>query len=514
MRWLSQLLVILVICLVAVALPSAPAQAVCVPWSIELFPSSGLPGTNVTIYGQGFSDLVLADIYYDGDLVATGRTDTGGDFTLTFIVPEGCTGHYQVLAHVGIPKVDTYFTVRPGLVISPEKGPVGTTVTVSGLGFARNEQGIELMYYSGDSSETIERNIEANAQGSWETSFQIPSSSRGEHKISAQGAETNLYKVEETMFRVTAEISLDKSSGSVGDTITMTGSRFGANEKDIKILFEGEAVVTGIKASAKGEWQASFQVPDVAAREYSVTAEGQATKTEDIVAINFEIESDIVLSPTEGHVGMDVTVTGNGFAASTDVDIMYDGSVITTTETDENGDFQTSFVVPESQHGEHLVAAGYSGENHSNAIFIMESEAPDRPDLISPSNGSRFGLIGDAIPTFEWSEVSDDSGVRYSLQIATTGDFAASSVIVSVAGLTETDYTLEEKDALPNGSYYWRVRAADGAENESDWTVAGSFRAGLLPLWGFIAAIAAAVALFALLIRAAVRRRGIYYDRW
>ena len=139
--------------------------------------------------------------------------------------------------------------------IESKKG-LGTTVTVSGLGFARNEQGIELMYYSGDSSETIERNIEANAQGSWETSFQIPSSSRGEHKISAQGAETNLYKVEETMFRVTAEISLDKSSGSVGDTITMTGSRFGANEKDIKILFEGEAVVTGIKASAKGEWQA------------------------------------------------------------------------------------------------------------------------------------------------------------------------------------------------------------------------------------------------------------------
>jgi hypothetical protein len=514
MRWLSLLLVALIICLVAVALPTAPAQAVCVPWSIELSPKSGLPGTNVTISGQGFADLVIADIYYDGNLVATGRTDSIGEFTLTFIIPEDCTGHYQVLADVGYTKMDTYFTVKPGLIISPEKGPVGTTVAVNGLGFATNEEGIELMYYSGDTFETIERNIEANAQGSWETSFQIPFSNRGEHKITAQGSETNLYKVEETTFRVTAEISLDKSSGSVGDTITMTGSRFGTNEKDIRILFDGEAVVTGIKASSKGEWQASFQVPDVAAREYSITAEGQVTKTEDIVPINFEIEPEIFLSPTEGHVGMDLTVTGNGFVASTDVDIMYDGSVIATTETDENGDFRTSFVVPESQHGEHVVAAGYSGENHSNAIFTMESEPPDAPDLISPSKGSRFGFIGNAMPAFEWSEVTDDSGVYYSLQIATTSDFAASSVMVSVSSLTETSYTLEEDDALPNGSYYWRVQAVDGAENEGDWTAAGSFRAGLLPLWGFIVVITAAVVLLALLIRALVRRRGIYYDKW
>jgi hypothetical protein len=514
MRWLSLPLVALIVCLVAVALPSAPAQAECVPYGIELHPQSAVPGTEVVVYGHDFDEGRNVDLYYDGDLIAIDSTDNSGDFTITITVPEGCAGYYEVEANLGYTRVYAQLSVKPGLTISPEKGPVGTNVTVQGKGFAKNEEDIELMYYSGDSFETIERNIEADAQGSWETSFEIPSSSRGEHKLDADGAESGVYKVVDAIFRVTAEISLDKSSGSVGDTITMTASRFGSNEKDITILFDGEAVVTGIKANSKGEWQASFQVPDLAAREYSVTAEGQMTSTEDIVPINFEIEPDIVLSPTEGHVGMDLTVTGNGFVASTDVDIMYDGSVITTTETDENGDFQTSFVVPESQHGDHSVAAGYSGENHSNAIFTMESDPPDTPDLISPSNGRRFGFVGNAMPTFEWSNVSDDSGVRYSLQIATTDSFVASSVIVSATGLTETSYTLEEKDALPNGSYYWRVQAVDGAENEGDWTAAGSLRAGLLPLWGFIAAITAAAVLLALLIRAAVRRRGIYYDRW
>jgi hypothetical protein len=121
--------------------------------------------------------------------------------------------------------------------------------------------------------------------------------------------------------------------------------------------------------------------------------------------------------------------------------------------------------------------------------------------------------MGEVTPTFEWSAVSDDSGVRYSLQVATSNDFAASSIIRSVTDLTETSYTMDE--ALPNGSYYWIVEAVDGAENESGWTATRSFRVGLVPRWTFIIIIAAvAGVLLALVIRALVKRRSIYYDRW
>ena len=127
--------------------------------------------------------------------------------------------------------------MKPGLTVSPEKGPVGTNITVKGQGFAKNEQGIEVRYYLNGNYETIGRNITANAKGSWKTSFPIPLSTRGEHKIDAQSAESKLYEVEDATFRVTAEISTDKSSGSVGDTITMTGSEFVAYENGIQILF-------------------------------------------------------------------------------------------------------------------------------------------------------------------------------------------------------------------------------------------------------------------------------------
>jgi len=519
MRSLFRLLVIFVICLIANALLALPAQAICVPYDIELIPSSGVPGTEVTVHGYQFAEGRPVDIYYDGILVTEGiETDSNGDFTVVIRIPEGCTGHYQVHADVGYGEADAYFSVKPGLTVSPQKGPVGTMVTVKGRGFAEKEGGIELMYYLNGSYETIERNIAANGKGSWETNFQIPPSTRGEHEIDAQGAESKLYEIKETTFRVTAEISIDKSSGIVGDTVTMTGSRFGSNEKNIKILFDGEALVTDIKASSKGEWEESFQVPEMPAGEYSVTAEGEQTDKEDISELSFEIKPDIVLSAHEGHVGMNLTVTGQGFAANEDVVITYDGSQVTTAETNDQGGLEAGFPIPESKYGDHNVTAGYGTGNAANAIFTMESDSPPMPTLISPSKESRVGFMGEVTPTFEWSGVSDDSGVLYNLQISTSENVNTSGEfvdpMVSVAGLGETSYTLDETEALPLGTYYWIVQAVDGAENESGWTAARSFRVGFLPLWAFILIIAVAVVLLILLIRALIIKRTIYYDGW
>jgi hypothetical protein len=99
MNLISRLAVVLVLCLIAIALPSLPAQAQCGGPVIELSPRYGLPGTRVTIYGHYFTGDKLVDIYYDGTLVVTNvRTGSGGDLAYTLNIPEGCGGPYQVLA--------------------------------------------------------------------------------------------------------------------------------------------------------------------------------------------------------------------------------------------------------------------------------------------------------------------------------------------------------------------------------------------------------------------------------
>jgi hypothetical protein len=518
MKLLSRLVIALVVCLIAIALPAVPAQAQCGGPFIELSPGSGVPGTDLIVEGQQFDAGKHVDIYYDGTLVSEGnKTSASGNFAISFTIPESCKGDHKVLVNVGTSigttKIETYFYVKPGLTVGPEEGPVGTTVTVTGHGFAKNEDGIVLMYYIDDGYERVGRNIRADAKGSWETSFQVPPSDRGEHKLDAQGTVSQSYNVQDATFKVTSEISLDKPSGSMGDTITMTGSRFAAYEKNIQILFDGEAIATGIKADSQGDWEGIFEVPEMPAGTYGVAAEGESTSKEDISEPNFKIEPYIVLPPDEGYVGMNLTIAGHGFAASNNVSIMYEGNQVETAETSDKGSFMASFVVPESQHGERQVTTEDAAGNNASAILIMESTAPPMPTLTSPSSGGWVGLVGKVTPTFMWSAVSDESGVHYSLQIATsanvtvTGEFA--DPIIAVTGLVGTNYTVTE--ALPYGTYYWIMQAIDGAGNERGWTAARSFHAGILPMWAFIAIIVAIAVLIVALIRALVRRRRYYW---
>jgi len=519
MRLVSRLLVVLIVCLVFAALPAVPAQANGT--YITLSPDDGVPGEKVTVRGYNFTAEEWVDIYYYPNgtriRVAEVETDDDGDFRVTFEVPESYAGDHEVRAQITSTfYADADFTVEPGLTISPEEGPVGTNVTVEGHGFAEDEEDIELRYYLDSTNyQTIAVNIDADEDGWWKKSFSIPSSAKGNHKIDAKGDDSSLSEVEDATFKVTPGISIDKSSGSVGDNITMTGSGFVADERDITILFDGEAVKTEIRANDMGSWNGSFEVPEMLKGTYSVTAEGELTKKEAISALSFKIQPGLVLSPEEGHVGTNLTVAGHGFAANKDVDIMYDGSQIETARTNAQGSFETSFLVPESQHGARLVTAEDAAENEATAIFTMESDPPDTPELISPPDGSRVGFIGKVRPILEWSEVLDDSGVYYSLQIATsanvtdTGEFA--DPVVSKEGLVGTNYTLEKTEALPYGTYYWIVQAVDGAENAGNWTAAYSFRAGLLPLWAFIVIIVAIVVLIGTLVYFFVIRRRIHY---
>jgi hypothetical protein len=518
MRLLPRLVIALVVCAVAFALPSLPAQAQCDGPFIQLVPGSGVPGTQLIVQGRQFSAGKYIDIYYDGALVSEGETTSAsGDFAISFTIPESCKGDHPILVDagtsVGTVERETAFYATPGLTVSPEKGPEGTTVTVTGHGFIKGEDGIELMYYTGGGYERVGRDIKADAKGYWETTLQIPTSDRGEHKIDAQGSLSRTYDVEDATFQVTAGISMDKSSGGVGESITMTGTRFEAYEKGIQILFDGQPVVTGIKADGQGDWEETFDLPGMTTGNYTVTAEGEYTPEQDVIGLSFEIKPDILLSPTAGHVGTDVTITGYGFAADKNVSVMYDGNQETTASTDDQGSFEASFLVPESQHGEHQVTIGYSADTAASAIFTLESVPPDTPQLISPSEGSRVGFRGRITPTFEWSVVSDESGVYYSLQIATsanvtdTGEFM--QPMISVSGLVGTNYTVTE--ALPHATYYWIVQAVDGAENAGGWTAPRSLRVGVIPLWAFIVIIVAVAVPVIAVIRSLVRRRR-YYD--
>ncbi len=503
MRSLVRLTIILALCVMTIGVLTAPVEAVCRYPEISLSTEQGLPGDSITVSGKDLDPDGYVDIYYylDSDYRVPLKEDiiptVSRKFEVDVVIPESPAGAYTLRA-IGqvdgqVVELDAIFRVIPGVIVDPTTGPIGAEITVSGRGFAANETGIEVRRGLYD---TIVHNIEADARGNWEATFSLPAWSQGEHEIRARGSVHAIIQgVRPAVFRVGPGITVAGESGAVGQTIAVSGTGFGANERNIRILIGGKVLITIpaiISADATGRWEAVFVVPEKPAGEYSVTAEGDRTRQTDIDGVPFEIRPALKLSPEEGHVGTDLTVEGLGFAASKDVAIIYDGSEVARVTTDADGTFEVVFSVPESRRGEQKVKAGIMGETNSisdlitntSAVFMMESDPPPIPEPLSPGDGGRVGFFRSGTPTFEWDEVFDLSGVYYGLKVATSPDFEAESIVFSATELTVTSFTPTE--AMPNGSYYWAVQAVDGAENESAWSDVQRIRVGRLPMWGFI----------------------------
>jgi hypothetical protein len=108
-------------------------------------------------------------------------------------------------------------------------------------------------------------------------------------------------------------------------------------------------------------------------------------------------------------------------------------------------------------------------------------DAPPGTALLLPEDGAEVMTQ----VYLDWEEVSDESQpVTYSLQISSKENFTTSSVVLEKTELVESKYTLTPEEKLklaPGSDYYWRVKAIDGASNESSWSATRSFRVAEAP---------------------------------
>ena len=561
MKLLSRLVVALVICLLAIPMLPTPVQAYTGSFTIS--EDEGYGGESVEI--SGYADCARVYIYYElfseddeedwdylGYISGDVDIDNPGYYDYyheSFDIPEeSCMGEHEIKLYYpndpGDPDdlIDTLdFTVYPLIEIDEEDGPAGTEVEVTGKGWDEDESEIEIRFYleapgtahlDDDDYYVVvaSEDIEVDDYGSWEdVTFEVPPASKGNHWIYAVGDEADDIEDDEIRgveFEVLPGISLDLKEGSPGDTATVTGSGFEEDEDHIKILFDNTTVASGIEADDDGCWTKTFEVPEAAMGTCDVTAEGEDTDKEDIDEVEFEVKPGLVVSPIEGHVGTTLSVSGGGFPATETVSVTYDGAATGSGTTNSKGSFSAiSFEATHAQSTHtvnHSVVVTYDSAKIT-ANFTMESTPPPSPTLVAPADASRLGWMGSVTPIFEWSAVDDPSGVSYELEISTDTDFTdvlLSTLVVTSEPLVSTapvvlapiSYTLTKKDALPYGTYYWRVKAIDGAQNASGWTAAYSFKVAFLPLWASIVIIALIVVLIGALVYLFGIRKGVSYD--
>jgi hypothetical protein len=344
-------------------------------------------------------------------------------------------------------------------------------------------------YYDGTSGGTEV----AGPTGEVSYTLAIPDSTAGNHIISAEDI---LGNAGEADFKVISSVALNPLSGALGDRVTVSGTGFG-DKIDVTVYFDKAEVATG-RSDKCGSFEAGFNVPVMLSGTYDVEVEdsdGNTAKAE------FTVRAGVSLSQSTGNVGTTVTISGVGFTVDEVVTIKYDDAEVATERAGVNGAFSITFDVPASIGGNHVITAS-DGTNIVKGIFTMESEAPPAPRLKLPEEGNR----AEAETRFDWEGVTDDSlPLTYTLQVATDEGFASDSIVLEKGGLTNSDYAITKgeeklKPRTKEAPYYWRVKAIDGASNESQWSAPGLFYVGsrfVMPRGAIYALIAIGVGFLA-----------------
>ena len=234
-----------------------------------------------------------------------------------------------------------------------------------------------------------------------------------------------------------------------------------------------------------------------------------------IEPVNFQffVEPKIEVIPTSTKSGNTITIKGTGFPANDSGVLFFDSKATNlSASTSITGSFELKFTVPPTSSGQHKLFIDIPMMYPNAGVAVIQVTSPDQqtqtanehilpapatktdseiihPQLIIEDNhppqapipimpmGHSFGIWGSKEVTFSWSEVADTSSITYNLEISRNVNFDQIKFGMQLTGLTQTIYSA----TLEPGVYYWRIKAIDGAGNESYWGYSHrAFRVGEL----------------------------------
>ncbi len=306
------------------------------------------------------------------------------------------------------------------------------------------------------------------------------------------------------------------STSSPHSKVTIKGTGFPDEDPNIKISFDGNDTKMSIATSELGSFSVEFTMPETIAGNHQFKAYDENMSFGDITA-DLQVKPVISMQPEQPEIGSEVTLTGWGFAARSTVSVKYDNVVVSNSPTtDDTGNFTETFTIPKSSEDTHVITATDRAGNVATTALSAPNTPPNSapntalqtPTPITPT-GQRFGWFGAQPVIFTWSQVSDTSGTTYVLEVDKSLRFFPLEPGMRKTDLTEPNAII----TLQPGTYYWRVKAIDGAGNESAWSLSPyPFQVGLFS--GIYLALGAIifVIIFIFIVRTFIHRVRGYYS--
>ncbi len=153
-------------------------------------PTSGTVGSLVIFSGTGFAGSSKVNVTWVSGTACSAKSTKVGSFSCEFTIPQTANGMYTFTGTdaKGNAAATTY-TVEADLTDSPVSGPVGTTVTFNGTGFA-GASAVTVSWSGGTACLTI-----TNVSGNFSCTFTIPAgTSSGTYTFTATDAQSNVAK--------------------------------------------------------------------------------------------------------------------------------------------------------------------------------------------------------------------------------------------------------------------------------------------------------------------------------
>jgi len=382
--------------------------------SAQLSDDQGFVDDEVTVTGEGYKPGEQIQLFWDGaditDSIIEGdeEVDSTGDFEFVFLVPEDEYGPHELVVQgdESFSQAEFEFSIMPSITIDPVEGGAGVTVLVSGKGFdGRNYVDI----YLGNT--LIEKTASRTSTlGSFAEQVTIPTDTQpGTYVIEAVDEDDDdifAAKNFAVILLLDPVITLEPSSGKVGDTVSVSGVEFNP-AKSISLSIDGTAVtpVSPITSTAEGTFSGSFVIPELAAGTHTLeaTASGGVETT-----ATFTVSSEITMTPATGKAGTEVTVTGTGFGAARTVTVYFKGEPVATTPspatTSSKGSFSCTFKVPAVADGSHAVEVRVGDatvvKNFTTSIEFSIAPTSGKAGTKAVITASGFAPSSSAVITF------------------------------------------------------------------------------------------------------------------
>ena len=329
----------------------------------------------------------------------------------------------------------------PLISLNPASGVIGSTIAVSGSGFAASSS----LTAKFDSTIVWTGTSTSNGAVPSGATFNVPAgSSVGSHTITVTDASNNSATATFTITTV-ATISLSLTTGPIGTAVTITGSGF-ANSSALTAKWGTINVWTGTSTSSGALTSgATFTAPSASADSYTVTVTDASNNS---ASAMFTLTApSISLSPLSGPVGTTVIVSGSGFLGSSSLTAKWVSTTEWTGTATSSGAVPSgaTFTVPSGNAaGIYAVSVSDASGNTATVNFMIGATIS-----LSPTSGTvgttvtvtGSGFTANATLTITFG------GVTVKTTTATaTGTIPSNTTVQVPAGTVDGTYTVTVVD--------------------------------------------------------------------